>query len=406
MRVRQATLPLGFFVLSSVWPAPLLLVEFSWSTFVLGGLFFGALGGAPSTVVFLLLVDDSSTPRRGAVAAPLATLVAAIAGLPVFSFAYWLVETIVLGRGVDFGPNVLVGSMLLGCVALVLSPITAALGYGVASEPSRMPSLPRRLEAVDRAWLRRSPSTRALVVAFAVLAAGVGGAAGVQYADPTTADVGDAPAYAGPAAAAEAQVEQAQARTRSVSHTVVWTVPADGADTPSRMDDRLVLRHDMQRDVLLFTTRFSGTYQTNLVTVDGHWYWPGNETTPPTAAAVTRRDEVSVLFPHYTPVALDAPASVTDRGEGYVEIAYEAAGGTWHNPGTTLNGTRTVRIDTKTGRVVAVTDRNANGTVFARIRFEDYRATNVDPPSMPVGSIERVVEDLFHGPLTGDGTLY
>lgn len=406
MRSRQVTLPLGFFVLSAAWPATLYVVSFSWRTVLAGSLFFGTLGVVACTIAWLSVVGAAPSPRRGAVAGAFAYLFGAVVALPALTAGIWLVDVVVLRSGVDAGQEVVLGAVLLGLVAVVLSPLAAALGYVVATDRSR--SLPRvqRLERFHPGRVVPSPATRTLAVAFAVLALAVVAGAGVQYVDPTTPETGDGPAYGGPDAPGAVQVEQAQARTRSVSHTVVWTMPAEREDAPQRMDDRLVLRHDMQRDVLVFTSRLAGKSQTNLVTVDGHWYWPGNDTTPPPDVELMRRATGSGPFPYYTPIALDAPASVTDRGDGYVEVTYEAALGGWHNRVTVPNGTRTVRIDATTGRVLAVTDRTANGTVFARIRFEDYGTTSVDPPRTPVGTVRHVVEDFFHGPLNGEGTLY
>ncbi|WP_323675212.1 hypothetical protein [Halorubellus sp. PRR65] len=404
MRFRKATLPVGFLVLSAAWPATLYVVAFSWRTLIEGGLFFGTVGAGACTLAWLSVAEETPSPRRGAVVGAFASLFGAVVVLPALTTGIWLVDVVVLRS--DAGPEVVLGSVLAGVVALALSPLAAALGYAVAADRSR--SLPgvERLERFHPGRVVPTPATRTLAVAFAVLAVAVVAGAGVQYVDPVTPKTDDGPAYAGPDAPAAAQVEQAQARTRSVSHTVVWTVPAESADAPPRMDDRLVLRHDMRRDALVFTTRLAGEYQTNLVTVDGHWYWPGNETTPPPDVELTRRTTGSGTFPYFTQVALDAPATVTDRSDGHVEVTYEAAGGPWTSRAPRPNGTRTVRIDATTGRVVAVTDRTANGTVFARIRFEDYRATNVDPPRTPVGPIAHVVEDLFHGPLNGEGTLY
>jgi len=405
MRLRRAALPLGFLVLAAAWPAPLLVIDFSWTLLATAGAFFGTVGAVGGTLAWWLVVGDAPTPRRGAVAAAVASVATAVLCVPVLSGVIRAVAWTGIVTSPSTGSNPIVGAMLVGLVALVLSPLSAALGHWVGGHPARGPAVPE-MRGLDLERLRATPSTRTLAMAFALLALAVVGTAAVQSADPTTPKTGDGPAYAGPDAPAATQVEQAQARTRSVSHTVVWTVPAEREGAPPRMNDRLVLRHDMQRDVLLFTSRYAGKRQTHLVTVDGHWYWPGNDTAPPPDAELTRTGAASSPFPYFTPIALDAPAEVTNRTDGYVEITYEAAHGSWHNGGAVSNGTRTVRIDTAIGRVVSVTDCTANGTVIAKVRFEDYRSTSVDPPATPVGPVDRIVEDLFHGPLTGEGTLH
>lgn len=407
MRLRQSTLPVGFFVLSSAWPVPLLVARFSWRGLVGGGLFFGILGAVSCTLVWLAVVGESPSPKRGAVAAALASLLSAVGSLPLLALGVWLLRGVILGQPVDAGPNVVVASMLLGLVAFATSPLAAALGYVVVDDPSLSLPRPKRLREVDRPVFGRTPGTRTLFAALALLALTVSGAAVGQYADPSIGPVGDEPAFAGPDAPAASQVSQAQSRTRAVSHTVVVTTATMGENASTATNGTAVLRHDLERDVVLATVRRDDRTRTHLLTVDGHWTWAGNTSAP--RASATRRDR-----PLETPDAydvdatLDAPATVLNRTDEHVTIRYATPGRTNAEP-IDAPGNRTVRIDADTGRLASSRTawvREDGVRVVVRVDYERYGRTTVDQPRTPRPSLAALVGDFLHGPLTGDGRLH
>jgi len=404
MRFRGAALPLGLFVLAAAWPTPLLVVNFSWTLLATAGAFFGTVGAVGGTVAWWLVVGDAPTPHRGAVTAAMASLATAALCVPVLSGVVRAVAWTGLVAGLGGDSNPIVGAMLLGLVALVLSPLAAALGYWVGSDPARAPVVPE-LGTVDLERLRATPSTRTLAIAFALLALAVVGTAAVQYADPARPETGDAPRYAGPDAPADTQVRHARNRTRSLSHTVRWT--AGTVENGSRVARNSgVVHHDRQRDVIRYSLTRSEETSKGLLTVDGQWTWAGDDQNPP-KGEMERYQYPAIGFSYIDP-RVDARASITNRSSDVVTVRYDSPGSLYGEE-IDAPGNRTVRIDADTGRLLSVTDRRVQDDgdlVVTEIRFEAYGSTSVEPPATPIGPPEAIVRDLMEGPLNGHGTLH
>lgn len=398
MQLRQLTLPTGFFVLSSAWPVALFVVDFSWRGVAAGGLLFGALGMASCTLVWLVVVGESPSAKRGAVAGAFVSLVSAVVVLPAVTFVVWFIDVGLFSNGVDVVPTVLLSSIFLGLVALLLSPLAAALGYFVATDPSRSPS---RLGALDA--FPSSPATRTLALVFTLVALAVVGAAAVQYADPTTPAVGDGPTYTGDAPATT-QVRQATARTRSVSHTITGTtyrVYKNGSRDPLA---RFVIRHDRQRDVVRSVHRnLGGDTRRYVATEDAVWScWC--EPSPSTTVRPVRPRETSTYL---LSIPEDGNASITAVTDDAVTVRFA-------NPRLPngnvieLPGYQTVTITRETGRLRSMTTRwtDDNETVLTRYHFERHGRTTVIPPADPSKPLALHVWDLVRGPLTGETPLH
>lgn len=402
MQPRRLALPLGFGLLGACCALPASVV-FRYPVTLGVALAFcaGALSGP---LVWASTVGSAPTRIRGALVGALATLTGAVLVGPVVSVPA------VVASGTRTSATVVLQAVTLVTVLTVLAglattPLAAALGAVLAGRPSSTVGTPVRLS-------RLSPPTttaRQLGVVVSVVTLACVGAGVVQYTDPTTPTVGDAPAYAGADAPAAEQVAQAQARTRSVSYTATVQSVAY-APNGSRVGDAQGFRfeHDRARDLVrvVMTGEF-GTSST-LVTEDTIWYWNGDSTAPDPGAMRPNDRPPRSDHHHGVTAVTDGPARVVDRTTDHVVIRYPTPA-TRDGDSYDLAGNRTVTVDRTTGRLASIETVRVHDDgrrVVRTTSFEDYGETTVARPETPTRPLHLHVFDLLDGPLNGRTPLH
>jgi hypothetical protein len=227
--------------------------------------------------------------------------------------------------------------------------------------------------------------------------------AGIQYTDPTSPTVGDAPAYAGADAPAETQIAQAQARTNSISYTVsvrtVWYA-ANGSVTDSTRYRYVYDRtHDRVKQV--HPNSYDDGNRTTLYTEDGVWRWTGEDPRPAEIQAVDsfRRHSGG------PELGTDSRPTVVETTANTVRIRFPRAKRQYYES-TNFSQNRTVIIDRSTGRVVKTINRRVNSDddalAVTTARYHHYGNTTVTVPKLPGRPLAWHFHDLIHGPVNGD----
>jgi heme/copper-type cytochrome/quinol oxidase subunit 4 len=401
MRLRRLTLPVGFGLLGILTVMPLWLLDSSIVLVTLGPASVSAIVGP---VIWMHATGPTPSRRRGATTGALVVL----ANVVVVGVLWILISLVTDDPTAGESVSKLLSDTLLFCMFLLLSASVAALpamlfGAAVAPRPEYHASvdevLPSRLQSnsdPDSTYRRMRLFVGFVVVGCLLIA-------GIQYTDPTSPTVGDAPAYGGADAPAETQIAQAQARTNSISYTVSGHIVrySMNGSIEEIIPGRFVYDRSHDRVKKVRPAPDTAGNRTTLYTEDGVWRWDGDDPSPA---------DIRPVDPHRTfsgslELGTDSQPEVVETTPNTVRIRFPKARDQYHES-TNFSQNQTVIINRSTGRVVKTINRRStyddDGLVVTTLRYHHYGNTTVTVPKLPGRPLEWHIFDLINGPVNGE----